>query len=536
VKDLSEVKAIAAGTHQSLALLQNGTVMAWGQYPGNGTNSSNVPVPVTGLSGVAAIAAGGGGYDYSLALLENGKVMAWGNGTSGQLGNGGTESSQVPVEVTGLSAPVAAIAAGEAHSLALLSSGTVMAWGVNGLGQLGNGTETKSNVPVAVSGLTEVTAISAGGYHSLALLSNGTVKAWGYNFTGQLGDGTSTGPEQCGEVKVGCAKVAVPVSGLSGVSAVAGGEFHSLALLANGTVKAWGNNEKGQLGDGTSAGPEACGVEGSCSTTPVSVSKLSGAAGIAAGGRHGLELGPPPTAPTNLPEIGRCVKTPIGKGIYAGSQCVTVAAPGRGKYEWTQVNATEKQTFSGSGGETKFVTPGHGTIKCIDSNLTGEWRGPKTATVEIEFQGCQNEHEVLCQTTPQTKSEIKTLPLEGELGFIKNVVREGKTIVSIGLDLKPQSPLTELASYECGGNNETARLEGSVIGEIKPIDKMTLESNLVYRTTSAGAQLPEAFQGGEKDTLLTTFQSGLESTTAPSTLKIKNYIGKNTNPLEIRAK
>jgi len=238
-----------------------------------------------------------------------------------------------------------------------------------------------------------------------------------------------------------------------------------------------------------------------------------------------------------LPEIGRCVKTALGQGVYVGASCITVAKPGHGKYEWTQVNATEKQTFKGSGTETKLVTPGHSTIKCIDANLTGEWRGGKTATVEIEFQGCQNPQEQPCQTTPQTKSEIKTLPMEGELGFIKNIVKEGKTIVSVGLDLKPQTPLTELATYECGGGpTESNRLEGSVIGEIKPIDKMTLQSNLVYRLTSAGAQIPQSFQEAENDTLVTTFQSGLESTTAPTTLKIKSYVGNNANPLEIKAK
>jgi alpha-tubulin suppressor-like RCC1 family protein len=536
VSGLSEVKAISAGSHQSVALLKNGTVMAWGAYPGDGTSSSLAPVPVGGLSGVVAIAAGGGGFDYSLALLENGKVMAWGNGTSGQLGNATNETSKVPVEVTGLSAPATAIAAGEAHSLALLNNGTVMAWGVNGLGQLGNGTEAKSNVPVAVSNLSGVTAISAGGYHALALLGNGTAKAWGDNFTGQLGDGTSTGPEQCGEVKTGCAKIPVAVSKLSEVAAVAGGEFHSLALLSNGTVKAWGNNETGQLGDGSSAGPEACGVEGSCSTTPVAVSKLSGAKGIAAGGRHSLEFGPLPPPPTNLPEIGRCVQTAIGKGIYAGPQCITLATAGRGRYEWTPASPTEKQTFLGSGGETKLTTSGHPTIKCVDANFNGEWRGPKTATVEIEFQACTNPQGALCQTSPQNKSEIKTLPLEAELGFIKNQVREGKKIVVVGLDLKPQPPLTALASYECAGSPETVRLEGSVIGEVKPINKMTIDLNLVHRTTSAGAQYPEAFEGALRDTLISTFQSGLESSSSPTTLKIKGYSGQNAAPLEIKAK
>jgi alpha-tubulin suppressor-like RCC1 family protein len=537
VSGLSEVKAISAGSNQSLALLKNGTVMAWGQYPGNGTNSSLVPVAVTGLSGVAAIAAGGGGFDYSLALLENGKVMAWGNGTSGQLGNGTTTTSEVPVEVTGLSGPVTAIAAGEEHGLALLSNGTVMAWGSGGSGQLGNGTETSSDVPVAVSGLKEVTAISGGGRHSLALLKTGSVVAWGFNAFGELGDGTSTGPERCGAfMERACSKKPVAVSKLSEVSAVAGGAFHSLALLKNGTVKAWGENEKGQLGDSTSAGPEAC-TGSSCSTTPVEVSKLSGVTGISAGGRHSLASAPPQPAPTPLPEVGRCVKVATGTGAYQGPNCIALEKAGGkfGKYNWIPVSATEKQTFGGTGGETVLATVGHSTIKCIAANISGEWRGSKTATVQIEFQACTNAKGQQCQSNPQNKSELKTLPLEAELGFIKNEVKEGKLILSVGLDLRPQPPGSDLLSYECGSVTESAHLEGSVIGQIKPIDKMTTESNLIYNTIR-GAQQYEKFEGGPSDTLTTRFQSGLESTYAPSTLKIVGETGSNAAPLEIKAK
>jgi hypothetical protein len=241
--------------------------------------------------------------------------------------------------------------------------------------------------------------------------------------------------------------------------------------------------------------------------------------------------------PRALPEIGRCLKVGVGKGVYAGNQCVKVEKKGRGAYEWTPASVTEKQAFSGSGGETALTTAGHPTIKCIDANFVGEWRGPKAATVEVEFQGCQTPLGVPCQTTPNNKSEIKTLPLEGELGFIKNQVKEGKLLVTVGLDLKPQPPSTSLATYECGGGpSELNRIEGSVIGEIKPIDKMTTLQNMVYRTTSAGAQYPEAFQESPKDTLFTTFQSGLESTTVPTTLKIKNYVGSRANLLEIKSK
>ena len=167
------MKAISASGQVSLALLKNGTVMAWGDNTygelGNGTNvsDSNVPVTVTGLSHVKAISAGG---QVSLAMLKNGTVMAWGDNLDGELGNGTNVSdSNVPVTVTGLSS-VKAISAGGSVSLAMLKNGTVMAWGDNTYGELGNGTNVShSNVPVAVAGLRHVKAISAGGYHSLAV-------------------------------------------------------------------------------------------------------------------------------------------------------------------------------------------------------------------------------------------------------------------------------------------------------------------------------------------------------------------------------
>jgi alpha-tubulin suppressor-like RCC1 family protein len=223
VSDLSGVTAIAAGSGRSLALLSNGTVMAWGENVGDGTTTnSDVPTPVSGLAGVTAIAAGERG---SLALLGNGTVMAWGS----NLGNGTSGHSNVPVPVSGLGG-VTAIAAGDQHSLALLRDGTVMAWGANSHGQLGSGTVTSSNVPQPVIGLSDVAAIAAGYRQSLALLGNGTVMAWGANRSGQLGDGTSDGPEECpGEEP--CSTTPVPVSGLSGITDIAG-HFGGLALHA----------------------------------------------------------------------------------------------------------------------------------------------------------------------------------------------------------------------------------------------------------------------------------------------------------------
>jgi alpha-tubulin suppressor-like RCC1 family protein len=275
-----ESTALAAGFEHGLALLRNGKVMAWGENGygqlGDGTSlgpetcvffseCSTVPVEVKGLDEATAIAAG---YYSSLALLSSGKVMAWGNGGDGQLGDGSEFDSDVPMQVTGLS-EATAIAGGGFHGLALLRNGKVMAWGENRSGQLGDGNETNSDVPVAVAGLHEVTAIAAGLHYSLALLKNGTVMAWGENESGQLGDGNETN-----------SNVPVEVKGLHEVAAIASDGNHSLALLKDGGVMAWGDNDAGQLGDGSETN----------SNVPVEVHGLNGVKAMAAGVEHSLAL------------------------------------------------------------------------------------------------------------------------------------------------------------------------------------------------------------------------------------------------------
>ncbi|MGO9319930.1 MAG: IPT/TIG domain-containing protein [Solirubrobacteraceae bacterium] len=316
VSKLSEVTAVSAGDAHSLALLKGGHVMAWGangsgQLGDETTTSSDVAVEVSKLSEVTAVSAGGA---HSLALLEDGHVMAWGANGSGQLGNGTTTNSDVPVEVSGLS-EVIAVSAGEEYSLALLKDGHVMAWGYDRSGQLGDGTTASSDAPEEVSGLTDAIAVSAGSGHSMALLSGGTVAAWGSNRFGVLSS-SHTGPETCTRAVVGvfeerteeygCSLTPVTVSGLSEVTAIsAGGEGqfdeYSLALLAGGTVKSWGDNSVGQLGAGTLSGPELCGwdvevelgfyhVEGPCDATPSAVDGLSDVTAVSAGGNHSLAL------------------------------------------------------------------------------------------------------------------------------------------------------------------------------------------------------------------------------------------------------
>jgi alpha-tubulin suppressor-like RCC1 family protein len=256
---LTGVARTAGATGQAAS--RSGQVLAWGINDlgelGDGTNAgpqtcfekpicSATPVEVRNLGqGVVALAAGA---DHSLALTESGRVMAWGVDGWGQLGDGrSAEGASInatePIEVKALIEPVVAVAAGYEHSLALTTSGRVMAWGWNGNGALGDDTFTSRSEPVEVKGLGErVVAIAAGGYHSLALTQGGKVMTWGWNGNGQLGDGTTSyGSSQPVEVK-----------GLGEqVVAIAGGAYHSLALTKGGKVMAWGGNQKGQLGDGT---------------------------------------------------------------------------------------------------------------------------------------------------------------------------------------------------------------------------------------------------------------------------------------------
>ncbi len=171
-------------------------------------------------------------------------VYAWGYNSNGQLGNGTTTDSSVPIPVTlpdGVT-PIA-VSAGWRTSLAEGSDGNVYAWGDNQFGQLGDGTQADSSTPgqVSLPSGVKATAVSEGFATSLALGSNGTVYAWGANLAGQLGDGMDTGPEICGYTP--CSTTPVPVTLPGGVTATAvseGGLYTSYALGSNGTIYAWG--------------------------------------------------------------------------------------------------------------------------------------------------------------------------------------------------------------------------------------------------------------------------------------------------------
>ena len=145
-----------------------------------------------GVSGISTATAVTAGIDHTCALLVDNSVKCWGSNGSGQLGDGTTSRRLTPVSVSGISTATA-VTAGIFHTCALLADNSVKCWGENGLGQLGDGTSTDNLTAVSVSGISTATAVTAARYfHTCALLADNSVKCWGRNMDGQLGDGTTT--------------------------------------------------------------------------------------------------------------------------------------------------------------------------------------------------------------------------------------------------------------------------------------------------------------------------------------------------------
>lgn len=292
------VTAVAAGYFHTCARTVAGGVKCWGSNSfgrlGDGLvcgTTCLAPVDVFGLtSGVSAIAAGS---NHTCALTTGGAVKCWGDNSYGQLGDNGVcgTSCPIPTNVSGLSSGVTAISAGNEHTCARISGGSVRCWGHNDRGQLGDGQVcgTTCKTPVNVTGLqVDVTAISAGRDHTCALVidepvigggltpsglifQQTIVKCWGFNFFGQLGDGNS-GINRTVPVNV-CSDSACTDQLVA--SQVAAGGIHTCALVSGGGVKCWGDNSVAQVGNGTTTGP--------VTTPPFVPIILSGATQISAG-------------------------------------------------------------------------------------------------------------------------------------------------------------------------------------------------------------------------------------------------------------
>jgi len=259
---LINVDQIIAGDTHTLALLKDGTLWSWGDnffgQLGNGTTINSIfPVQVmrnarSPLRNIKQIAAGS---QYTKAILADGTVWGWGRNNFGQLGNGTETNSVYPTRVmrnrNNALENVVQISTSYASVLAILRDGTIWGWGRNNSSQLADGTTAqKRHFPVQVRrnltvNLTNAKQIAVGTNHTLAILADESLWGWGNNFFGQLGDGTKSNQRFSHQVKL------YPNMPLINVAQVVVGENHTVALKNNGTLWTWGNNDFGQLGDGT---------------------------------------------------------------------------------------------------------------------------------------------------------------------------------------------------------------------------------------------------------------------------------------------
>ncbi|WP_394823035.1 RCC1 domain-containing protein [Pendulispora albinea] len=274
---------VQTGARFSCARRASGAVFCWGedlnlQLGGPPTkdcgdatiDSKCAPVPqvVAGLSNAVQLALGG---RHACALTSDGAVSCWGSNDKGQLGKEAAGDQQSPAPVAGLSG-VKRIASGEEHACALVGSpGRVLCWGANDASQASGAVADRVTAPREVPGLTDAVEIAAGGKHTCARRANGSVACWGYNYFGQLGNG-STRPTRAAEPQA--------VRALTNAVEIGLGRYHTCARRADGGVSCWGNNPKGELGDGTTT----------ARTEPVNVVSLDDAASLALGHLHACAI------------------------------------------------------------------------------------------------------------------------------------------------------------------------------------------------------------------------------------------------------
>lgn len=259
---LTGVVSIAAGPAHAVALRDDGTLVAWGSFflIGNPLSNGRYPAPVVDSAGepVTGVVAVSAGIFHSLAVRADGSVLAWGSNQNGELGDGTTDHRIVAAPVmdgTGAAlAGIRAVSAGESASYALRSDGGVVAWGSGILGKLGGGSNSRSPFPARVVNaagqpLTSIHAIRAGSDHALALGADGCALSWGSNVWYQLGQPPSPEATYRSHAEAVQTEAGAPLCGT--LALASGSRYTNFAISDTGQLLAWGRNEGGRLGDGT---------------------------------------------------------------------------------------------------------------------------------------------------------------------------------------------------------------------------------------------------------------------------------------------
>ena len=293
---VTDARAISSGQYHTCIVRTSGKVSCWGENQdgqlGDGkTARSPIPVDVVGISDAKSVACGA---SFSCALRTGGGVACWGNGLGGQLGNGTKQLQPAPAPVSNLSDAVG-LSAGESHACAIKLDGKIVCWGDGINGQLGTGDQLERTTPAAVSGLDSMLLVAAGSRSTCAAKKTGAVFCWGANELGQLGSGAANPMPN---------PVPTVVNGIDAV-ALWGGKDHACAVKRGGAVACWGRGFEGQIGDGQ---PRAATT--TPTPTPTSVSGVTNAIGVGTGGNHSCS----PTSTGNILCWGENSRGEGGKG------------------------------------------------------------------------------------------------------------------------------------------------------------------------------------------------------------------------------
>ncbi|MEM9531367.1 MAG: RCC1 repeat-containing protein [Pseudomonadota bacterium] len=273
----SGVASVSAGTDHACAALTDGTARCWARNPGgelgDGSQADRYPpVAVSGVAETAAIEAGG---TFSCAREGVGNtLLCWGQNDFGQLGDNNPLFRRMPTQVLGLTGPVSDLTTGSLHSCALLNNGQVRCWGSNRSGQLGDGTEVPRRAPVVTTGLPGIESVDAGGAHTCALSGSGQTYCWGRNNAGQVGNGSFALMEVLAPALV------VEMEDVQ-VTSISAGQFHTCAATANNLARCWGSNLDNQL----------AAINLGFAAEPLTVPNLAGTVlGTVAGGGHSCAI------------------------------------------------------------------------------------------------------------------------------------------------------------------------------------------------------------------------------------------------------